>query len=65
LEELAQHNNKSTVKYSDTMYQTLQEPQRKIRSWDSSVGIAMGYGLDDPGSIPSSARFSSSLKHPD
>jgi hypothetical protein len=25
----------------------------------------MGYGLDDPGSIPSSARFSSSLKHPD
>jgi hypothetical protein len=27
-------------------------------SRDSSVGIATGYGLDAPGSIPDSARFS-------
>jgi hypothetical protein len=28
----------------------------RIRSRDSSVGIAMGYGLDDPGSIPGSRK---------
>jgi hypothetical protein len=30
------------------------------RNRDSSVGIAPGYGLDGPGSIPGNARFSSS-----
>jgi hypothetical protein len=28
-----------------------------IRSRDSSVGIAMGYGLDDPGSIPGRGKI--------
>jgi hypothetical protein len=27
------------------------------RSWDSSVGIAVGYRLNAPGLIPSTARF--------
>jgi hypothetical protein len=31
---------------------------------DGSVGIAMGYGLEGPGSIPESARFFSSPKRP-
>jgi hypothetical protein len=31
----------------------------------SSVGIATGYGLDDPGSILGSARFFSSPQRPD
>jgi hypothetical protein len=34
-------------------------------SWDSSVGIATGYGLDGPGLIPGSARFFSSPQCPD
>jgi hypothetical protein len=33
-------------------------------SWDSSVGIVTGYGLDSPGLIPGSARFFSSPQHP-
>jgi hypothetical protein len=35
------------------------------RSQNSSVGIVTGYGLDGPGSIPSSERFFSSPDHPD
>jgi hypothetical protein len=31
-------------------------PNKKV-SWDSSVIIETGYGLDGPGSIPDSARF--------
>jgi hypothetical protein len=34
-------------------------------SWDSSVGIVVGYGLDGLGSIPGSARFFSYPQHPD
>jgi hypothetical protein len=34
------------------------------RSQDSSVSIASGYGLDGPGSIPSSTRFFSSPQLP-
>jgi hypothetical protein len=31
-----------------------------LRSWDSTVGIATGYGLDDRGSIPEeNKQFSS------
>jgi hypothetical protein len=33
--------------------------------FDSDVGIAMGYRLDDPGSIPNSARFFFSPQRPD
>jgi hypothetical protein len=36
-----------------------------VRSRDSSVGIATGYRLDDPGSIPDSARFIPYLQRPD
>jgi hypothetical protein len=32
---------------------------------DSSVSKSTGYGLDDPGSIPGSARFFSSPQRPD
>jgi hypothetical protein len=35
------------------------------RSWENSVGIAVGYGLDGPDSISSSARFFSSSQYPD
>jgi hypothetical protein len=35
-----------------------------LRSWDSSVGIATGYRLDEPGSIPGSARFFSTASRP-
>jgi hypothetical protein len=38
---------------------------RQLRSLDSSVGIAMGYGLDGPGSIPGNAKFLSSPERPD
>jgi hypothetical protein len=34
-------------------------------SWDNSVSIVMGYRLDGPGSIPSSARFFSIAQRPD
>jgi hypothetical protein len=36
-----------------------------FRSRDSSVGIAMGYGLDGPDSIPGMERFFSSPQCPD
>jgi hypothetical protein len=36
-----------------------------LKEWDSSVGIAMGYGLDGPGSITGSAPFFSSLCRPE
>jgi hypothetical protein len=29
-----------------------------LQTGDSSVGIVMGYGLDNPGSTPGSAKFS-------
>jgi hypothetical protein len=35
------------------------------RSRDSSVGIAMGYGLDGPDSIPGNAKMFSSSQRPD
>jgi hypothetical protein len=35
------------------------------RRWNGSVGIATGYRLGGPGSIPSRARFFSSPQHPD
>jgi hypothetical protein len=34
-------------------------------SQDSSVGVAIGYGLDGPGSIPGNARFFSSPHCPE
>jgi hypothetical protein len=34
-------------------------------SRDSSVGIAMGYGLDDRGSIPGRSKFFCTPQHPD
>jgi hypothetical protein len=36
----------------------------EYRSWDSSVGIATGYGQDGSGLIPGTARFFSP-QHPD
>jgi hypothetical protein len=36
-----------------------------VKSWDSSISIVTGYGLDDLGSIPGRARFFSSPQHPD
>jgi hypothetical protein len=36
-----------------------------LGSRDSSLGIATGYGLDDPGSIPGSAKCFSSPQCPD
>jgi hypothetical protein len=37
-----------------------------LESWDSSVNIIMGYGLDDCGLIPGVAkRFFSSPQYPD
>lgn len=38
----------------------------QLRSWNSSVSIVMGYGLDDCGLIPGMGkRFFSSPQHPD
>jgi hypothetical protein len=34
-------------------------------SWDSSVGIVMGYGLDDQVLIPGGDKTVSSPQHPD
>jgi hypothetical protein len=35
-----------------------------LRSWDISVGIATGYRLDGPGSIPGRARSFSTAARP-
>jgi hypothetical protein len=34
-----------------------------MRSWDSSVGVAMGYGLDGHGSMPGSGKKFCSSPH--
>jgi hypothetical protein len=37
----------------------------RVRSRDNSVGVATGYGLDGPGSIPSRVKIYFSPQHPD
>jgi hypothetical protein len=45
------------VSLSEQIIKTYNHNNNNNMSQDSSVGIAMGYGLDDPRSIPSSVRF--------
>jgi hypothetical protein len=55
--------------YDDVLLGALQHvyetKNSELRSRDSSVCVVMDYELDDPGSIPGSARIFSSPQHPD
>jgi hypothetical protein len=71
-EESVPNGAKPDVTASHTSWQSLQPWSMLFsfhfsssRNWDRSVGIATGYGLDGPGSIPGNARFFSSPQRPD
>lgn len=46
------------------LYEYISYVHSFFRSWNSSISIATGYGLDSPGSIPHMARFVSSSQLP-
>jgi hypothetical protein len=59
------HNRDKEQAFAVPILNISSELRESYWSRDSSIGIATGYGLGGPGSIPSSERFLSSSQHPD